>query len=85
MTVTIASRRITQELGQRLYHTIEVHGEATWSSKNGSLLGFKVDSIGPYSDASSNPSDAIKQLSTLAAGFWDNIDPDVYVQDTRED
>jgi hypothetical protein len=83
LTATIASRDVAKQLGANLYQTIEVNGEATWSSKDGTLLHLRIDGIGEYSEACSNPIAALTELSKVADGFWDKIDPNIYVREAR--
>ena len=83
LTATVASQELAKQLGARLYQTIEVNGEAEWSSKDVVVLEFKIDGIGNYSESSSDPVEALTKLSELSDGFWDSVDPDAYIREAR--
>jgi hypothetical protein len=76
------TEELAQQLGERLYQRISLHGKATWDNKNHQLEEFKIDSIGDY--VGGDPTEAIKKISELIGTAYDSIsDVDKYIEELR--
>ena len=84
-TAKVATQSVAEELGQHLYHWVELVGDAKWAVKSWKLDEFLVRGLGAYREKGSDPSRALDELRKLAGGAWDQIDPEAYVQDLRSD
>jgi hypothetical protein len=85
ITARIATRELTEKLGEMLYDFVELHGEAQWYSRNWMLKSFKVTSIGTYRESTSRPQQALKDLGEASGGFWDSIDVEQYLRELRSE
>jgi hypothetical protein len=85
LTARVATRELTEQLGEMLYDYVELHGDAEWYSRNWMLKSFKVTGIGDYRESTSEPIRALQDLGDASAGFWDNIDVDQYLREMRSE
>jgi len=83
LTADVANRDLAEEIGKRLYKTIELRGRVTWSMRDWSIQEFFVQSIGDYCKETSDPGLALRNLSDLSRGSWDSVDPNQFIEDLR--
>jgi hypothetical protein len=84
LTATVANEALAVRLGSLLYRTINVDGEAKWTSGDWSLIDFKITGIGDY-DADEPMTAVLKDLASIAGDFWDEIDPDEHIAILRSE
>ena len=84
-TADVASRRTAEQLGNLLYQTVEVRGEARWTADDMKLIGFRIDRVGDYIERDSDPVGALNKLAEASHGFWNTVDPDEYIRELRGD
>ncbi len=88
--VRLKSRSLAVEVGKRLYKTIGLEGEAEWSLDSNEILKFTATKLTPYNECRADGTevtvlDAIRSLSEVSRPRWDNIDPEQFVRDLREE
>jgi hypothetical protein len=85
LTARVPSKDVAEELGQHLYHWVELIGDAKWGIKNWKLDEFVVRAIGTYREKASDPSKALDDLRKIAGTAWGEIDPQEYIRELRSD
>ncbi len=82
MTVQ-ASRELVKELGDRVYETVALEGEAVWDPETWELVDFRATRVLPY-----KPNDllaAFRELAAATGGAWDGVDAAEYVRKARSE
>jgi hypothetical protein len=85
ITARVATRELTEQLGEMLYDYVELHGEAEWYSRNWLLKSFRVTGVGSYRESTSQPLKALQDLQDVSGGFWDSIDVNEYLRELRSE
>jgi hypothetical protein len=85
ITAEVASKEVAQKLAPSLYQKVELHGDAWWYSSSMELSRFKINSIGDFSYKSGDPTRAFGDLRSEFGSVWDNVDPDDFVRQQREE
>jgi len=84
ITAEVLNQELAQQLGQHLYHFIELHGDAWWHAATMDLRRFRIRRIGTYDDAIS-VSQAFAELAAVSPGTWDSVDPADYINEQRSE
>jgi hypothetical protein len=85
LAATVDGRELAQRLGRFLYKWVTLEGIARWSAKTFLIREFKITALGEYQDDEADPVAAFDALRTAAAGKWNDVDPDEYVHELRDD
>ncbi len=72
-----------KELAHRLYDEVALRGIGVWRFGDTELFDFKLIGIEPYQETPIYQ--AVSELSSLVGKYWDEINPDEYTQELRED
>lgn len=83
ITVKLKNEDQARELGKRLYELVSLRGRAVWETNTWHVIDFEVEEILPF--VSKSHSNAFKSLATVLDGFWDDIDPDQFVDNLRSE
>jgi hypothetical protein len=72
-----------KQLANHLYSMVAIDGTARWDTETLEILSFKIVDVLDYDDI---PFDqALHALQTVAAGYFTDVDPIVYVRNLRGD
>lgn len=77
------SEKDAKSLAQQLYEEVALEGTATWDPDTWEIVAFKVTDVLPYRKV--DPALAFKELSEVAEGKWDEVDPVAYVRGLRDE
>lgn len=78
-----APRELVKELGDRLYETVALEGEAVWDPESWEITEFRAVRVLPY--RSGDVMAAFRELATVSANVWDGVDADEYVRKSRSE
>lgn len=82
LTCKVASDDLVRRLGQSLYQTVTVHGQATWYRYDWSITSMVIESMNSYEP--SKPSGLLKEMRKIAGPAWSKIgNPQLYVEEIR--
>lgn len=76
-----APRELVKELGDRVYETVALEGDAVWDPDTWELIEFRAARVLPY-----KPNDllvAFHELAAATGGAWDGVDAGEYVRKAR--
>lgn len=76
-----ADRQLVKELGDRLYETVALEGEAVWDSDTWAVTEFRAARVLPYRQA--DPLAAFRELAAVSGSTWDGVDAAGYVRAAR--
>jgi hypothetical protein len=82
-TIALADEAMARQLGERLYETVALEGQAVWNAMDWSLDFFTATRVSEYQAAS--VASTFAALAELAGSRWDDVDPATYVRSLRED
>ena len=91
LTASLKTKELAQQLGERLYQTVGLKGEAIWQLEKKELQQFRADVLTEYTDrddGASSPrsiTQAFNDLSEAAGNRWDHVDPEEFVREQRRD
>lgn len=85
ITVDLSGQAMAEELGQLLYKFVALEGEATWLVPSWDMEAFRATKILPATFANRDTTAVFKDLAVTSKSLWDDIDPDDFVRDQRED
>jgi hypothetical protein len=74
---------LVKELGDRLYETVALEGEAVWDPESWEITEFRAVRVLPY--RSGDVMAAFRELATVSANVWDGVDADEYVRKSRSE
>lgn len=74
---------MAEALGERLYQTVSLEGQAVWDTTDWSLDSFKAAKICDYAETSL--ASTFAALAELSGGRWDDVNPDEYLRSLRDD
>jgi hypothetical protein len=77
------SHKLVKELGDRLYETVALEGEAVWDSESWEIIEFRAARVLPY--RSGDVMAAFRELATVSANAWDGVDAEEYVRKSRSE
>lgn len=84
LIASVANESLAMRLGELLYRTVSVDGDAFWTGSDWKLTDFRITSIGTY-DQDAGLLETLRKLSDIAGDFWDELDPDEYIASLRAD
>ncbi len=84
-TADVGDVELAKQLGNMLYKFVSLNGDARWYTKSLELSHFRIREIGAFNETRANPRTAFDALRLIAPGTWDDIDPDRYIRDLRDD
>lgn len=90
ITVRLRTFSLAKQIGERLYQTIGLKGEATWSHGDNKLIEFMADSLTDFTDRNADNNrrttmEAFKALAQAAGKRWEGVNPEEFVQEQRRD
>lgn len=90
ITIRLKTQDLAKRLGERLYQTVGLRGEAIWSGPNRELAKFRADELTPYTDRDTPEHkrsivESFEALAKAAGNRWDNVDPDEFIAEQRRD
>ena len=91
ITIRLKTQDLAKRLGERLYQTVGLRGEAIWSSgEKRTLEKFRADELTNYTDRDTPDRkrsivESFEALAKAAGNRWDNVDPDEYIAEQRRD
>ena len=91
LKVRLASPELGGRLGERAGESVGLTGEAVWDSGSGKILAFRADELTPYRDREPGQSrprsvmEGLRALAEVAGDRWDDVDPEAFVRELRED
>lgn len=85
LTASVASPELAEHLGSLLYKHVEVRGDAVWDTTDWSVREFTIREVGEYTEETSNPVAALDNLAKASQGFWDTVDPTVFIREQRSE
>ena len=77
----VISEDMAKELAKRLYETVLLEGQATWSAETWEIKDFKVSGVQPY--RRSPVSGAFSELQKATGGRWEGVDAVEYISELR--
>lgn len=82
LTCQVVSDDLVRRLGQSLYQTVTVHGQATWYRYDWTITGMVVESMEVYEPVA--PTELLEEMRKIAGPAWSRIeDPQAYLQEAR--
>lgn len=79
------SQKLACELGQRLYDSVGIEGIAISDLSSGEIVSFHGDALVPYAGKNADPLGAMKRIAALSGGTWEDVDPNEYVRESRDE
>jgi len=82
LTCKVVSDDLVRRLGQALYQTVTVHGQATWYRYDWSITGMVVESMEAFTPT--RASSLLKEVRDIAGPAWSKVkNPQQYVEELR--
>ena len=91
ITIRLKTQDLAKRLGERLYQTVGLRGEAIWSAGEKRMLEkFRADELTNYTDRDTPERkrsivESFEALAKAAGTRWDNVDPDEFIAEQRRD
>lgn len=89
--VYLDNQEVAKTLATKLYRDVVLEGEATWkvsasdAGDNIEMVHFQVTKIVPYDRENVPLSCALEELAEASGNAWDNVSPEAYVKNLRQE